>query len=229
MINKTILKINQNFYSNNPKILGFTTKRNLNVSLDEILSYYSIKKNKIAACNQIHSDKVLYIDKPKLYDNVDGLITHFNTNIILKIQTADCIPIFIIDHISGLIGLVHSGWKGTYKSIISNAISLFIKKKSKPENIKIYLGASIQSCCYEVKSDVSKFFNEAYIINHKNKIYLDLNKKVYNDLLNLGINKNNIFLSQLCTFENIDFCSYRRDKKNAGRMYSLLGAVDCNI
>ena len=229
MINKNILKINKDFYSNDNSILAFITKNNLDLSFNQILSNYSIDIKKIASCNQIHSDKVLYITKPKLYNNVDGLITHINTNIILKIQTADCIPIFIIDQVEGIIGLVHSGWKGTYKNIINNAVSIFIEKKSKIKNINFFLGPSIQSCCYEIKEDVAKYFKRKYVINNKNKIYLNLNKKVYDDLLNLGINKKNIFLSQICTFENIDYCSYRRDQENAGRMYSLLGGLNCSM
>ena len=50
--------------------------------VNEPLSNNSINIRNIASCNQIHSDKVLYITKPKLYNNVDGLITHINTNII---------------------------------------------------------------------------------------------------------------------------------------------------
>ena len=91
-------------------------------NLNEFLKNNAISGNNIASCNQIHSDNVLYITKPKLYKNIDGLITHMNTNIILKIQTADCIPIFIIDEVSKLIGLIHSGWKGTKKGIIVRAI-----------------------------------------------------------------------------------------------------------
>ena len=228
MINKYILNINKNFYSNDSRILAFTTKNNAELSFNKILSNYCINNKQIASCNQIHSDKVLYIKKPKSYNNVDGLITHINSNIILKIQTADCIPIFVIDKVAGIIGLIHSGWKGTYQNIITNAISIFIEKGSKIKNIKIFLGPSIQSCCYEIKEDVAKYFNIKYIINNKNKIYLDLNKKVYDDLLNLGIKNNNIFLSQICTFENFNYCSYRRDKENSGRMYSLLGVSNWN-
>ena len=186
----------------------------------------TISSRNIASCNQIHSDNVLFITKPKLYKNIDGLITHIDTKIILKIQTADCIPIFIIDEVSKLIGLIHSGWKGTKKGIIVNAIKIFFQKGSKSNNIKVYLGTSIKSCCYEVKSDVANFFNKDYKKYRQEKIYLDLTKKVKDDLLSLGINNNNISISKVCTFGNKEYCSYRREKENADRMYSLFGAIN---
>ena len=37
------------------------------------------------------------------------------------------------------------------------------------------------------------------------------------------INESNIHLSNICTFENQECCSYRRDGENAGRMYSFMG------
>ena len=47
-----------------------------------------------------------------------------DNGITLKIQTADCVPIFMVDKINRLIGLVHSGWKGTKNSIILSALNV---------------------------------------------------------------------------------------------------------
>ena len=70
------------------------------------------------------------------------MVAKSNAGIFLKIyQTADCAPVFIYDSKSELIGLVHSGWKGTLKSISKNAIDLFIKNGSKPNDIQVFIGS----------------------------------------------------------------------------------------
>ena len=180
-------------------------------------------ENKIASCLQIHSNNVKYIKKSGLYNNIDGLVTHIDNNIYLMIQTADCMPIFMIDNIKGMIGLVHSGWKGTSNSIILSAISIFSNYGSRIDDIEIYIGPSIKSCCYEIKYDVAKYFNPKFIIKNNQKSFLDLEKKVRYDLSEVGIKSSNIFISDICTYENKNFCSYRRDNDKSGRMYSIIG------
>ena len=181
------------------------------------------KKKNIASCVQIHSNHVKYINKSGLYQNTDGLVTHIDNNIYLVIQTADCVPIFMLDNVKGIIGLVHSGWKGTSKSIILSAISIFSNYGSTEKDIKIYLGPSIKSCCYEIKNDVAKYFNQKFIIKNDQKLFLDLESKINEDLSKMGIKPSNIFMSNICTYENKNFCSYRRDNNKAGRMYSIIG------
>ena len=121
------------------------------------------KKKNVASCIQIHSNHVKYINKPGLYQNTDGLVTHIDNNIYLVIQTADCVPIFMLDDVKGIIGLVHSGWKGTSESIILSAMSIFSDYGSNEKDIKIYLGPSIKSCCYEMFVNLLKMLNTIFL------------------------------------------------------------------
>ena len=157
------------------------------------------------------------------YNNTDGLVTHLSKKIILMIQTADCIPIFLYDPKQQIIGLVHSGWKGACNSIVKNAVNIFIANKSTPSDIQVCLRPSIKSQQYEIKEDVANLFSKLYITKSDNKIFLSIQNKVIDDLLSMNVKKNNIINSDICTFRNLDFCSYRRDGENAGRMYSLFG------
>ena len=187
-----------------------------------LISKTKIESQNIASCIQTHSSNVQYIDKPGVYKDTDGIVTHLNNKIPLVIQTADCVPIFILDNNKGFIGLVHSGWKGTSKSIILSALSIFFDRGSDANDIKVYLGPCIKSCCYEIKNDVAKFFDEKFLNKNKNQIFLDLESKIKSDLLSIGVKNSNIFNSNICTYENKNFCSYRRDNKKAGRMYSII-------
>ena len=228
MKNKKILYTDNSDYFkyNRFKVFTYITKANSlfdsNDTLTELLSEKNYSINNIAYCEQVHSDRVLYISKPGLYSSSDGLVTKCSNGIILKIQTADCVPVSIYDQKQGLIGLIHSGWKGTKMSICNNAVEIFLKKGSKPENIQVFLGPAIGKCCYEIKNDVSKQFNQKYIFNNHDKIFLDIKLKIKEDLLLAGIKKNNIANSNICTYENNEYYSYRKNKNNE-RMYSLIG------
>tara|TARA_B100001996_G_scaffold333087_1_gene282522 strand:- start:63 stop:731 length:669 start_codon:yes stop_codon:yes gene_type:complete len=220
-----ILKDYSHFF--NQDIIAFSTLKNNQYSSEKILSK-SLEKyniNKIASCKQTHSDNVLFVDSEGVYSNSDGLITAIESNVFLQIQTADCVPIYICDFETGLIGLIHSGWKGTYNQIIKNAINLFFEKGSLDCNIQVFLGPSIQQCCYEIKNDVAFFFSDKYLILKKDKIYLNLQSKIIDDLLALNIQAGNINKIEDCTFHNNNFYSYRRDK-SSGRIYSILGFIN---
>jgi len=208
----------------NKNIIAFSTIKNNQISSEIVLSK-SLKEyniHKIASCNQVHSNNVLFVDCEGLYDNSDGLITTIKSNVFLKIQTADCVPIYIYDFNKGLIGLVHSGWKGTYKEIIKNSINIFFQKGSSYNDIKVFLGPSIRECCYEIKDDVACFFDDKYLILKHQKIYLNLQSKIIDDLLSMNIKVDNIKKTEDCTYHSNEFYSYRKED-NIGKIYSILG------
>jgi len=187
-----------------------------------IIEKFSISSDNLAVPEQVHSNRVRWITKNGSYQNTDGLITD-NNDLILSLQTADCVPIFIFDQLNNIKGLVHSGWRGTKNKIINNAINLMIDRKSEPSNIFILLGASIQKCCYEVGKDFINYFDYDCIYQYNNKIYLSLQEQIRIDLCRLNIPLENIYVDHKCTFMNSKLSSYRRDKGEAGRMISLLG------
>ena len=209
-------------------LMIFSTKKKNSLTSEEILDNTFLKNNIdsscLASCMQIHSDVVTFIDKPGLYRNTDGLVTYFDSGIILKIQTADCLPVFMVDKYKRIIGLVHSGWKGTQKRIILSALKIFLKHGSKARDIKIYIGPSIKDCCYEIKEDVAQLFDNSFIVNKDNKLFLDLASKIKYDLYNNGVKT--IYESDICTYHNEEFCSYRKEKGSASRMYSVIGKIN---
>lgn len=73
--------------------------------------------------------------------------------IILTVSIADCVPIFIA-HPSGIVALLHSGWRGTVARIIDSGINAFARLGLAPDELKVHLGPSICGRCYEVSEDV---------------------------------------------------------------------------
>ncbi|HMA21612.1 MAG TPA: polyphenol oxidase family protein, partial [Gemmatimonadaceae bacterium] len=73
--------------------------------------------------------------------------------IVLTVSIADCVPIFIA-HPSGIVGLLHSGWRGTVARIVDAGINAFGRLGLPPDELKVHLGPSICGRCYEVSADV---------------------------------------------------------------------------
>ena len=162
-------------------------------------NYYILK--------QIHSNKVFDITNiPKNYEG-DGLITN-KSNIALVTKSKDCNSIFIIDTKNKIIGNIHSGWKGTLKSIITIAINQMKEKyNSVSKDIKIVFNPSIKECCFEVDNDVydlfiKKYKDKYYYKKISNKYHINLVKIIKDDAKKLGIKEENIIDNNICTLCN---------------------------
>jgi purine-nucleoside/S-methyl-5'-thioadenosine phosphorylase / adenosine deaminase len=72
--------------------------------------------------------------------------------IALAVSVADCVPIFIA-HPSGVVALLHAGWRGTAGKILDAGIAALARYKIAPDELLLHLGPSICGRCYEVDAD----------------------------------------------------------------------------
>lgn len=197
-------------------------KTDIDTYRKSIVNKLMINNNYLAIPIQVHSNNVQFINCSGSFNNTDGLLAN-KSNIILSLQTADCLPIFLFDKSNHIKGLIHSGWKGTKNKIIQKALSIMLSKGSIASDIIIIIGASIQKCCYEIGDELIPFFNNEciYIINDKK--YLSLQEQILIDVSKFNIPVSNIHINKRCTFSDADLSSYRKDGDDAGRMLSFLG------
>lgn len=73
--------------------------------------------------------------------------------IALAVSIADCVPIFMA-HQSGVVGILHSGWRGTVGRIIDAGLNAFARLSIPPDELKVHLGPAICGRCYEVSAEV---------------------------------------------------------------------------
>ncbi len=86
----------------------------------------------------------------------DGIITT-NRALIPTVTVADCMPLYIYDPVSGVFGIVHSGWKGT--GIVADAIKLAEKNYgARAADFCVILGPHIRDCCYIVNKERADWF-----------------------------------------------------------------------
>jgi polyphenol oxidase len=149
--------------------------------------------------------------------DTDAMVTN-EPDICLVVRTADCVPIVVYDRKNKVIGIIHSGWKGTVSKITSKTVGIMINKfKSKPKDIVIGIGPSIGPESYEVGMDVINQIRRAFPgldlvkMVSKEKGLLNLWEANLQQLLALEIPRKNIEVAGICTYQNFDnFYSYRK-------------------
>lgn len=107
-------------------------------------------------------DEGMGLTRPLSYQNVDGLVTNV-PGICLVTFYADCVPLFFVDPVKKVIGLSHSGWRGTVEKIGKVTVERMAQQfGSRPSDILAAIGPSICQDCYEVSEDVIRRFQESF-------------------------------------------------------------------
>jgi YfiH family protein len=207
---------------------------------------FHLDLSQFALMRQTHGDRIVTIDSN---DNEPGIITTspllpreayvcdaLVTNrpeIAIGVKTADCVPLFLVDRVKRVIGVVHAGWRGTALNVAGQAVDAFVDRfSSQPDDILAVVGPAIGPCCYEVDAAVYLALN-AYAVAgstpfirpgaSKERWMLDLAMVNRCQLEQRGIPAGNIFSDRYCTSCRRDiFFSHRRDRGHTGRHFSFM-------
>ena len=143
---------------------------------------------KLVTLRQVHSDIIHHVDAKQPVSDPDapltgdGLVTA-TAGLLLAIQTADCLPIILVDSKRRVVGVFHAGWRGTVKRIVEKGVGEMQRWfGTRPEDIKAAIGPGIGGCCYEVGEEVrTKFesqFSYAASCSAKSKIPIPSAKSI---------------------------------------------------
>lgn len=151
-----------------------------------------------------------------------------HSGVLLAIETADCLPVLIVDGTARRVAAAHAGWRGTAAQVAAHAVAALAASGSNPRHLLAVLGPSIGPCCYEVGADVEEAFGASgsrfFERRDKGKSHLNVASANRAQLEEAGIPADNIAQIPLCTRCREDlFFSYRRDGAYAGRMISVVG------
>lgn len=146
----------------------------------------------------------------------DGHIA-VDRGIALAVSIADCVPVFLA-HESGVVGLLHSGWRGTAGRIVQDAINLMTRNGLPAGEIRIHLGPAICGRCYEVDADVRAQLTGRPATRSGN---VDLRSLIAEHANELGVTQ--VSVSPECTkCDNGTFFSHRAG--DAGRQLAVIVA-----
>lgn len=184
--------------------------KNLNIIFNTDNMSPAIGRKPIMQMDQTHSSTVNFIyGNKQIYKSTDALITS-NKDIALQVKVADCMPIFIFDKKSSFFGAIHAGWRGLANGIIENSIELLKEQDFNLRNIKVFIGPSISKRNFEIQNDVMEYFDSKFSIVKDGKIFLSLQEVAIDKFASYGIL--DILNTNECTYDNLNYHSYRRDK-----------------
>ncbi len=181
----------------------------LSVSLSSLFTCLGIAQRPVAVLKQIHSSKVVFVDKPVGYGLIegDGLITS-RKDLLLGVLTADCYPVFLFDRLLSFIGIVHSGWRGAKKGILREAVETFRRLSNR--DLFSIIGCGIGNCCYEVGNDFIDNFPREYFEERESKVFFDLRSFIKDSLVNLGVEV--FYVEKKCSACSAECYSYRAER-----------------
>ena len=224
-------------------------------------AYFGKTYDSMVYSHQTHTTNVLKVEeehagmgfvKERSFKETDGFVTN-RRGILLITAYADCVPLFLVDTRLHVIGLSHSGWRGTVNNMAKVTVDKLKEEYgSKPEDIIAFIGPSICRDCYEVGEDVAEHFYNAYsdtglvsydeapyeyILSAKpyteekaateKKYYLNLHAANRINLGNAGLLPRNIYTTDICTCCNPDILfSHRASKGKRGGLCGYLMIKD---
>ena len=215
------------------------TQENVKENFKRLCSVLGIDFNKLVFSNQIHDNKVKVVDESDRGKGIvrksdivgyDALITD-KRQVPLVTFYADCVPVLLFDTRKKAIGAAHSGWKGTVAQIAGETVQAMTDNFGCfPDDMEAVIGPSIGKCCFEVGEEVYNDFKDKIAWSEKfcakagnNKWYIDLQEIIKNTLLNNGLSKDRISISNVCTKCRKDiFFSHRGDRGKTGCMVAVL-------
>jgi len=220
---KVGLNRNAPFYFNISKSVG-DSETNVESNRAALSKRLNIQPEQIVYQKQIHSDIIKIVDKPGNAGECDAIITN-KRNLFLAATSADCPTIYLYDRENNVVAAVHSGWRGTSKMILDKTIAAIKSEfNSNPINIFVFISPAICQDNYEVGVELITQFDTKYIKKIGENYFLNLISANYDMLIKHKIPEKNIEVSQLCSFEESRLLhSYRREGKESGRAWGILG------
>ena len=168
--------------------------------------------------NQVHGNRIAFIEE--VTDEVptaDALVTGI-PGITLAVMTADCIPLLL--HSKESVAAVHVGRNGLVNDVAIKTVELM--REMGATEIAAVLGPSICGTCYEVSEEI---YNEVTQVHpfaasrtKQETPALDLPNALSVALTKVGVN---VERRNVCTLEDSDYFSYRRDGVT-GRQVGLI-------
>ena len=204
-----------------------TLAMQLGVDLDDLIMPRQTHSCRVAVIDEHF--RTLDIDKQEAaLEGIDALVTRLQ-GIVIGVNTADCVPLVLVDGQAGVIAVAHAGWRGTVGRIAKAVVEEMCRQGASADRIQAAMGPSICQECFEVGDEVVDAFKKArfnlddMVVRNAaiGKAHIDLRAANSAVLVAAGVPVGNIVKSQHCSRCEYDrFFSARRLGINSGRTFT---------
>jgi len=148
--------------------------------------------------------------------------------VLAAVETADCLPVLLVDPVRRVSAAVHAGWRGTAAGVAARTAFALLAGGSRPHDLVAGVGPGIGACCYEVGEELRDAFGPEgepfFRPGPRGRPHLDVRAANVRQLVDVGIPGERIHHVAECTFCGAEgYHSYRRDGPGGGRMVSFVG------
>ena len=191
--------------------------------------------DRLATLRQVHGHRVALLrttDDPAVVRGMsaDALITS-HAEIPVAVITADCFPVVLVAPTLPLVGIAHSGRRGTAEGVVPAVVHQMCTRFGvRPDAIFAAIGPGIGVCCYEIDEASAAPFRARFSADdaifspsRPHHLFLDLERAIFLQLLAIGVPAQHIWSAHLCTACHPEwFYSYRREGRRSGRMLNVV-------
>ncbi len=162
----------------------------------------------------------------------DGLWTA-ESNLVIGVKTADCLPILLADRAGRVAAVVHAGWRGLTAGILPEAIRILASRV--PEtSLQMLIGPAIGPGKFEVGPEVVDALARPNMNLREDlswcltkgtgdRWFADLAVAAVLQATQCGLAPSSMAVWRVCTFEGREnWHSYRRDGRTGGRNWTWI-------
>lgn len=205
--------------------LGFNTNEAPEIvkqNRQTLANEFDLEPEWIAFANQVHSNRVKVVTDGGTFANTDALITQI-PGLALAIQVADCAAILVADKEGKTIAAIHAGWRGATGDIVPRTVKRMKELVDQPAGFRAFISPCISEKNFEVGPEVAEQFPDEFVdYETYAKPHINLKAFLKNQLVQEGLQPENIEVDASCTVANEQFYSYRREGDKSGRMMAII-------
>lgn len=191
-----------------------------------------IARDRLIVPRQTHSTNAVTLSAlpdDELADT-DAIVTTME-NVVIGVNTADCVPIVLADPATRVIAAVHAGWKGAARHIAAITVKAMTDAGADSGRIRAAMGPCICPECFEVGDEVVEQFRinghdiDRHCRRHPvgGKCHIDLPGVCRDDLIAAGIRPEAVKMPPACTRCNPRrYFSARRLGIKSGRIFTAV-------
>lgn len=211
------------------------TMEHVETNLRRLAQALGFAPEKLVMTHQVHTDIIRQVTAAdanglchRAYPDCDGLVTN-QPGVALLVFTADCTPILFHDPVTGTVGAVHAGWRGTALDIAGKMVDTMVRCYGcRPEDIRAAIGPNIGQCHFETNADVPQALVqtfgpavEAMVERRGEKYFPDLKAVNAYALRRRGVSR--IAVSAACTYcQSQRFWSHRASHGDRGSQGAVI-------
>lgn len=173
-----------------------------------------VADDRLVWMDQVHGTGVAVVEGPQdgPVPATDALVTA-TRGLVLAVLAADCVPVLLADHETGVVAAVHAGREGVRAGVLPAALSAMAGLGARARHVTALLGPAVCGACYEVpaamQAEVARVAPDAAVTTRAGTPGLDLRAGVEQILRRAGIPE--VVQDARCTVEDRTLFSHRRD------------------